>query len=353
VSKALSGRHLAEFLTVVIGWPLYLLTYSLVAARNLLYNKNKLKTVRAPAPVVSVGNITFGGTGKTPLIVWLLERLTKRGLRVGYVSRGYSRSVKQDIYLAPGDLISLEQVGDEALEIHSRVPSVYMAIGDSKSDIVSGWSAAKSLDLILVDDGFQHRRLQRDIDIVLLDLSVPWSDYWLFPLGRSREPISSLNRAKYVIATKAETAHPDTAYQLESRGIINEKTPRAEYQVLFAEEQSSIMNKKVLLVSGIGNPTQFEQSVKNAQIKVVYHKIFKDHYRYGVDSGSEIKRLLRLHGADMAITTEKDWAKLKDFCSEDLPISVARVQLAFVPPNFAETLINDVCSLIEQNPVSR
>ena len=203
--------------------PLTPLYRGAVAARLEAYRRGWLRSSRLPAPVISVGNLTFGGTGKTPTVIALVRDLVRRGRHPAVLTRGYGRTIAEPVVLiGPDPKVAVEVAGDEPLELAARLPGVPMVVDP---DRVRGGVEAltRGADILVLDDGFQHLRLERDLDLVLVDAGDPWGGGRMPPRGRLREPLSGLARAHAVLLTKVP-ADPEPMLT-EVRRVVAERAP--------------------------------------------------------------------------------------------------------------------------------
>jgi tetraacyldisaccharide 4'-kinase len=283
---------------------------AVVAARNALYDHGVLRQQRLRRPVVSVGNISVGGAGKTPFVIMLAGLLRQRGLRVDVLSRGYGRKTSGVLVVDDGGTPT--QFGDEPLLIARRLPDVPVIVGESRYQ--AGLEAERCFesDVHLLDDAFQHRGLARDFDIVLLsrrDL-----DDRLLPVGRLREPLSSLTRADAVVWSE-----PGDIPSLP----VSIPLWRVRRQ-LELPPQSPL---KPFVLCAIAGPQRFLCDLESAGVHVAGHHSFRDHHAY---TEADIRGLCReagRAGADGFLTTEKDAVKL-DALRAKLPnLAVARLSL--------------------------
>ncbi|MFQ5817671.1 MAG: tetraacyldisaccharide 4'-kinase, partial [Terriglobia bacterium] len=181
------------------GWlrtllsPLAFLYAQFMRTRAVLYARGTLRARRLPAKVISVGNLTVGGTGKTPLVLWLAQRLQARGLKVAVLSRGYGRLTQEARIFADGSP-RVEEAGDEAVLLARRLVGVLLGIGGDRFAVGLHLAEKHHPDVFLLDDGFQHLRVARDLDIVVLDASDPFGGGYVLPAGRLREPVRALAR---------------------------------------------------------------------------------------------------------------------------------------------------------------
>jgi tetraacyldisaccharide 4'-kinase len=324
-----------------------------VALRNTLYDRGALAVHKLARPVVSVGNISVGGSGKTPFVIALGELLKSREIECDVLSRGYGRESKETAIVDPGG--SPDQYGDEPLLI-ARKLQVPVIVGDDRYQ--AGLLAEKNFNskLHLLDDAFQHRRLHRDFDVVILAASD--LDGTLLPVGRLREPVSSLRRADAVVSDLGESEAVEAASLWRSRWAAAsrealeklhevEQTQSAPLRVLPAEmwrvKRSVYLEevpKKPLAFCGIAKPHQFFGQLRELGVELLDAISFPDHHRY---SETDIKRLLRIKeetGADAFVTTEKDAINLGALESRLQPLRIAQLRLVLQEPEqLLETLL--------------
>ncbi len=291
----------------------------LIILRNLLYDRGLLPVRRMPRPVISVGNLSLGGTGKTPFTLYLIEQLRAQGYQVGYLSRGYKRQTigPQEVRLdVPHPAILY---GDEATQVKLRYPDLPTFVGENR------YKAGQQLvekypdtQIILLDDAFQHRRLHRDIDIVLIDLAKPaWKD-WLFPLGTLREPLRSYRRAHLLILNQKHITNKKQPMPMRRRPIA-----RFVYELqdiwqpaLEPQPVASLRHKPVFAFAGIAAPRSFHLAIQSIPAHIVDFWAFPDHYFYAerdlTKMQKEFRRLERRLGMKelILLTTEKDFARL-------------------------------------------
>jgi tetraacyldisaccharide 4'-kinase len=285
-----------------------------VAIRNASYDRGLFKTRKLSRPVVSVGNISVGGSGKTPFVIALGQLLKERGIAFDVLSRGYGRSSAGIAVVDPNG--GPEEFGDEPLLIARKLDAPVIVGADRYR---AGLLAEKTFDvkLHLLDDAFQHRRLHRDFDIVMLQSSD--LEDCLLPWGRLREPLSALRRADVAVSTP-ETAIPRAAsvqWHIRREVFLDLPCPRA---VAFC---------------GLGRPAQFFSHLRELSLDLAETVAFPDHHRY---SEANVERLLRLKsssGAGVFITTEKDAVNLGPLAGRLQPIKVAQLRLILENPGLA------------------
>ncbi|MGB9082273.1 MAG: tetraacyldisaccharide 4'-kinase, partial [Desulfuromonadaceae bacterium] len=289
--------------------------------RARLYQRGILKTQRLPRPVISIGNVTVGGTGKTPVSAYIARLLLAQGYKVAVLSRGYGGSLEgQTCVVSDGATIMLSagECGDEPYLLASTVPGLMVVIGTDR--YAAGKTAMQQLapDIFLLDDGFQHLRLHRDLNILLLDFSQPFGNGWTLPAGILREPPAAAKRADLVIFTRApESAsiHRDMGGIpgcLSSHTIADLLPLGGHSPVPF----SHCLGHTVLAFAGIADPDSFFAELRRQGLNLVQTLSFPDHVVYNRERCDEIAEAVRASGADFMVTTEKDGVKLKGFSQD-------------------------------------
>jgi len=281
------------------------------ATRNHFYDSGTFKSRKLSRPVISVGNISVGGSGKTPFVILLGELLKERGIAFDVLSRGYGRETHGVLAVDPTG--SARDFGDEPLLIARRL-GCPVVVGESRYK--AGMFAERNYDsaIHILDDGFQHRSLARDFDIVLLSAEDMRDQ--LLPAGRLREPVSSLRRADaFVLTEELDPAHlpPGKFVWHARRSLAIAAAPRSP--VAFC---------------GIARPQKFVEQLRAADIQPVAQKFYRDHHRYSQSDVLDLKKLRNRCGAGGFITTEKDLINLGPYIAELAPITVARVEMELV-----------------------
>lgn len=317
------------------AWSLPLLTFlrateslygCAVAFRNARYDRAGPKA-ELPIPVISVGNLTVGGTGKTPFVVDLLKRLDRMGSSPAVVSRGYR---------AAGG-----QPNDEERLIRQSVPSAVCVAERHRAWGGEVARASFGADVIVLDDGFQHRQLARDLDIVLVDVTCPFGFDHLLPRGLLREPVESLRRADLVVLTRCDQASLAALARTEARvrKITGARTCllKCTHRVTSLEHLDrspvgdSLEGKRVVLFAGIARPSTFVTTVASLGVEVVGERWWPDHYHYRRRDVHALRRAGRFPPHDLLLTTEKDAVKLAELDGLDnTDIVVVKVAIDFV-----------------------
>jgi tetraacyldisaccharide 4'-kinase len=335
---------LLSFLSV-----LYRLVISL---RNGMFNRSIFKQEKLPCKVISVGNIIVGGTGKTPTVIILANFLKRNGYSPAILSRGYGGKTKAPVNIvSDGNHILMEHttVGDEPVLIAKYTEGIPVIAGSDRS--LTGKFAIKNLgaDILILDDAFQHRRLYRDVDIVLMNREKPFENGCLLPRGPLREPPESLQRAD-IILWKDKTMDgrfpqfqeqgidkflPVLSGYLKPKAII-----RGSAEDPFPLEH--VMGKNICAFAGIGSPESFGETIKSLGGKVVALLAFPDHYRYTSTDISDIRERASASGAEMIMTSEKDAIRLTAFPDFLKDTFILRVEMEILPSlETFETVILD------------
>lgn len=322
--KANNNRLLADVLRPISY------CYGLGAyARLITYSAGLASRRSAAVPVVSIGNITVGGTGKTPLTIDLAERLSSAGLKVAILSRGYGRKSKGLQVVADGSgspLLSVEEAGDEPYLIAQAVPEAVVIVCSSRLESAQLAVRQFGVQVIILDDGFQHIKLRRDFDVVLWDYNDIPDKAMLVPSGRLREPLSGLNRASDIVITKVPEGEEQTEVDRLS-AQLSQLAPKANiyccrfapaYLTGYAQagqlaqplKLSELAGKKVYSLCAIARPEGFAKVLAELGVVPVRQRQFSDHHWFSPAQMSEIEADFIDSGADLLVTTEKDLVRM-------------------------------------------
>ena len=282
-------------------WPLSVIYGWVVRAKNWMYDAGWLKAKRLKGAVISVGNLTTGGTGKTPMVLWLAQKFLAEGKSVAILSRGYKGSG------GTSDEIELmrRRLGDR----------VRFGVGPDRYASGAKLEAERRVDVFLLDDGFQHRQLARDLDILMLDGSRKLKNEWMLPSGALREPIAACRRADLLVVSRKHEQPPIETEDAQSHRIFYAQTQLVEFRRLGAgpadsKYGSTINRSPSFAFCGIGNPDAFFADLVSWRVELAGEKAFRDHHAY---SELDVDRLEveadKVAAADF-VTTEKDAANL-------------------------------------------
>ena len=287
-----------------------------IAVRNRLFDLGAFHSYKAAVPVVSIGNITMGGTGKTPLVDYVVKYYTERGLTPAILSRGYKRSTTGVQMVSDGRKILLEshEAGDECAMLAHDNPGTIVVVAEKRkegADFIARYFTGRLPDVIVLDDGFQHRQLYRDLDIVVVNSSAPFFNDRLIPAGRLREPLKNLDRADLVVLSKITDPEQAAMLQenLRSTGKLLVKTGiRPGKPLQFAGPDAPHPVKAVAL-AGIGQPQNFLESLRHSGIEVISKAFFSDHANFPTH---RLRSLVEeaLNNDLSIVTTKKDYYRL-------------------------------------------
>ncbi len=328
----------------------------IIGMRNALYDAGVLPARRLPCPVIAIGNLTVGGTGKTPIAAWVAAALRDAGRHVAVLSRGYGRRGGGTRLVSDGRtvLVDVDQAGDEPYLIARDTPGVVVAVGaDRFAAAALVRATAGAPDVIVLDDGFQHRRLHRDCDIVLVDGIDPWGNGRMLPRGPLREPVRALQRADAVVITRSTGAVPkDLAAALERHNprarvmhcrLESDRFLRADGDPV---DLAALRGFTAFVFSGIARPDRFEDEARRLGLRVVGSRRFADHHRYGAAELRETGEAARAAGAEILLTTEKDLVRILDPTPAGLPIHALRLRVVFGPGDDLKAWILDATAAV-------
>ena len=329
--------------------------YSKIAnARNTFYQKNIFKTISLEVPTFSVGNITVGGTGKTPLVAWLCEILAERGENVCVLTRGYGReNARRRVLVSDGKriLTDARQTGDEPLELAENLIGKAVIIADANRAAAGKWARGKfGVTAFVLDDAFQHRRVKRDLDIVCVDATNPFGNEKILPDGILRESLENLCRADVVIITRANLIEDLDELKVK----IEKLNPHCE--IFTAENKISALielgdknlkvqslnhKTRILAFCALGNPDNFFDQLRVENYNLVAAEKFPDHHFYVAKDVARLEDLCRKNRAEFLLTTAKDAVKLKDV-KFDIPCLVVKIESIFDNEKRLREIINAV-----------
>ena len=293
-----------------------------VRTRAALYRLGWLPSRRLPCRVVSVGNLTVGGTGKTPVVIALVEQLLARGRRVGVLSRGYRRQSRQtELLVSDGRtvLVGPSEAGDEPHLVATRCPRAIVAVGSDRYRLGRWVLERHPVDCFVLDDGFQHLGLHRDADLLLVDVSDPAGLQMLVPAGRLREPLSAASRATALLMTRADVGNwrdvaetIDIAMGRTTQPILGQFRSETLVHVATGEvrQAGTLAGQTVVAFSGIGSPASFRALLQRLGATIGGEMIFADHHDYRAVDLKAVRERARQSGADLIVTTEKDAGKI-------------------------------------------
>ena len=339
---------------------LYLLSLiygATVRMKIFLYRHGFLHLKSLPCKVISLGNITVGGTGKTPMAIWLAEFLTSEGIRVAILSRGYrgttSHTVNtvsdgRDVFSRPHD------VGDEPILMARRLKGVPVLTSQNRFRAGQHAISHFGAEILILDDGFQHMTLKRDMDFVLLDATNLLGNGYLLPRGPLREPVSHLKRAHAFILTRCDQAGNIEKITSTLSNTFPKipvfKSVHRPYKLCTLGEHTFLdvgvlSGSRILAFSGIANARAFMAMLKSIGLDVVQFKEYPDHYNYSRKELQHIQREALALNVEAIITTEKDVVRIEDRWSNKLPLSFLAINMEFVDEAFKNFLMKHLKQL--------
>lgn len=312
-----------------------------VRARAWMYENSWLEQRQLKAPVISVGNLTVGGTGKTPCVAWLANRLRAEGHAVAILSRGYKRASAGRVEVSDGQavLCDAQTAGDEPYLLAQACPGVRVVV-DQDRYAAGKWLAERAqVSVFLLDDGYQHLRLQRDLNLLLLDATESLAEAKLVPFGRLREPLTALRRADAVIVTRADQQFDQSALEDPIKNYTRAGTPVFYAQHTLtgvrrlpdgaSSDFAALAARPVAAFSGIARPEQFIRDLQKLRLQIMWQRDFPDHHRYTAADLAAINAAAMQAGAAALITTEKDAANLTPELIGKMALPLYTAQLAF------------------------
>ncbi|MDR0610475.1 MAG: tetraacyldisaccharide 4'-kinase [Planctomycetaceae bacterium] len=332
--------------------------FSLTRLRNFLYDSGVFPTHRLPIPIISVGNLTLGGTGKSPLVAWIGRFFLDQGIQPGMISRGYGQSSNG--------------VNDEFLELAFRLPSIPHRLNRNRVAAAQDFLNSQNIELLILDDAFQHRRIHRNLDIVLLDALEPFGYEHIFPRGMLRESITALRRADVVFLSRADWVDEPQRRKIRDRvmalspnilwgEIVHEpqslvSIPKREREMKTEMETqtktemktqmktqtntetkttietdiSAIRDKRILAFCGIGNPNAFHQTLENCGAHIIELVPFPDHHQFKTEDLDELEKIAKRENVDSILCTMKDFVKIERIASGSIPIQAVLINVRFL-----------------------
>jgi len=330
--------------------PLNRLYETIINARNSLYERGVFKSYSLGVLTVSIGNITVGGTGKTPLVAYVAELLAEAGEKVCILSRGYGReNPRKRVLVSDGEKITadVKNAGDEPFELARKLSGRAVVIADANRAAAGFWAREKfGITAFVLDDAFQHRRVRRDLDVVCVDATNPFGNGKTLPSGILRESLENLKRAGAVVITRANLAKDITFLKSQiskynpdcpifvSENRVFRLIDLEEFHAAKAQNSPAETNNehrttdKVLAFCALGNPDNFFEQLRAERFNVVAAHTFSDHHFYNQPDIKKLVEKAGQTGAEVLLTTAKDAVKLKNL-TIDLPCLVVESELVF------------------------
>ena len=321
---------LNKFILILLA-PLGVVYRFIIWVRNLFYDIGVFPSKKIPCKVISIGNITLGGTGKTPAVIALARYFQKQEISVAILSGGYGRKTKKTVLVTDGNEIQSDwqSVGDEAFLIAHSLKSIPVVV--DKNRVRGGNFLIKNYnpDIIILDDAFQHRRIKRDVDIVLLNCIETFENHRLIPFGNLREPLGQLKRADIIILSKTNLGDfPEDIHIEQFSKAPLHKAELESDNFLMDKDKTKIPvhnyhNKTCVMVTSVGSPDGVSKTVDKMNLTVATHLRFRDHHVYNQRDCNKINKALKEKNSDYILTTEKDIFKLCSIAGENNMLSLS------------------------------
>ena len=297
-----------------------------VAIRNWFFDFGFVRSEEVRVPVISVGNLSAGGSGKTPFVELLSKRLMLAGRKVAIISRGYRRESTGMLVVSNGAVQCAEasDAGDEPAQMAAKLTGVVVIVDERRARGAMYAIEKFNANVIILDDGFQHRSLKRNLDILVLPVAEVENPGWMLPAGNRREPIASIQRASLIVVSRCESIEQFRKTEAVVRrrtgnpiiGVMTKVSAFRRASSRFSIDIGGIRGKKAVAFSGIGNPDSFARTLNSVGLDVKANVVFPDHHVYRESELRNVKNLLVQTGADYCVTTEKDAARLSSPKSE-------------------------------------
>jgi tetraacyldisaccharide 4'-kinase len=343
-------QHEAHLWLRIAAFPLLVLSWGYGLGLNLRWALQEFRTrVSVACPVVSVGNMTVGGTGKTPIVTWVAEFLTRYGIKVAVVSHGYGEGEGGSFVLLKDQEPSVEiaaVAGDEAVLLSHILSGVPVASGRKKATVLLRTWRKLGPDIIIIDDGFQSISIRRDLDIVAVDATNPWGSGHLLPRGRLREKRENLSRADIVVVTRCNQCGDISGLLKEINTLTSAPVVKAEHVIRGVRKLDTRMQAElktlncasVYAFSAIANPASFERTLRDVGASLAGVSRFPDHHFFSAEDLAEVENEAVFTRAKFLVTTEKDAMRLPSAWTLNRGIPLLSVEISLHITEGRETL---------------
>jgi tetraacyldisaccharide 4'-kinase len=315
-------------------WGALAFPFSLLYRAGFAIDKGITQQIHVSARVVSVGNITVGGTGKTPLTIWLAEYFRNAGTKVGILSRGYGRQGKNMTIVSDGKTIHVDasQSGDEPMLMARRLGDIPLIVGKDRAEAAQYAINEFGCQTLILDDGFQHHRLQRDLDIVTLDATNPWGNGRLLPAGPLREPLKALGRAHAIVLTRSAGVDispiASRIWEFTNAPVLTSNHQPSDWVDVQSNTSrclDDLRGQRILAFSGIGNPSSFRGTLESLDLNITQYSIFQDHHWYTEKDITRLMAEAEQQHVDAVVTTEKDAVRIPRLSGASIPLFFLRI----------------------------
>ena len=333
---------------------------AVVGARNWLYERDALAVKKLPAAVISVGNLTIGGSGKTPLVAHIARHFLSQGRQVTVLSRGYGRVSSGASHLVVSDgrsiLAGVDESGDEPMELARQVPGLAVAVGANRYDAGMDLLRERGPQVFILDDGFQHRRLARNLDIVCIDAEESVETLRVLPAGRLREPFANLERAGALVWTRWREGSPSKSLESRvSRSLSYDRPIFRSVNSISALHQlgdpektlppETLRGQDVGVLAAIARPERLHRDVEACGARVVWSCSRRDHHAWQLDEVTKLLEQAQSSGAQAVVTTGKDAVKISTLGDTVVPLYQADLETRVLESEAFEVLLDTMPGL--------
>ena len=337
-----------KYIFIPFLWFISFLYGILICIRNQLFDLSWIQINSFNKPIISIGNITLGGTGKTPLVIYIAKILLKKNITPGIISRGYKRKSKGMVIVHNGKelLVDVMTSGDEPYLMAKTLKKVPIIVCKNRSLGIKKLLKNYSIDIIIMDDAFQHRKVKRNLDIITIAANEINANYKLLPLGKMREPLHNIQRSHLVVYTKTENKIPDIHSKLQPY-LFNDYTISTFEPLLMKYEskgyiESSAPNEPLFAFCGIADPQSFFKSITKLGINIKDKIIYRDHQNYNKTIINQLSQRIKNNNGKKVITTEKDLVKLPDSFIDFFEVYIIKINIIFKEDSLINDKINSI-----------
>jgi len=316
--------------------PLSWLYGLIIWIRNGLFNFGLFISVSFEIPIISVGNVTTGGTGKTPMVIYFAKLIESSGYKPGIVSRGYRRNSRGLVMVHDGNrfLTDVDSAGDEPYLMGKELNTVPIIVCKNRMAGIHELQNNNSVDIVILDDAFQNRKIERNVDVIMISAYDKISDYHLLPWGKLREPLNNLKRANCVIFTKTNHCLNSDIYNILNPYQKKSFISGTMMPVLMKMDEkgyhkSSPVNEPIFAFCGIGNPNSFIQSINEVGLTIAGKRIFRDHQIYNPRILQKLSEQVQKRNCRAVVTTEKDMVKIPERFIQEFIFYVIKIDFVF------------------------
>ena len=324
--------------------------------RNRLFDIGFFKSKTFKTPIISIGNITTGGTGKTPMVIYLTKLLKKNNYKPGIVSRGYGRNSTGLIMVHDGNklLTDIDKAGDEPYLLGEKLNNIPIIVCENRIDGIQKLLENRLVDIIILDDAFQHRYIERDLDIVLISSNDKIGDYHLLPWGKLREPLYVLKRAQCIIYSKTKQFQNPSQHEIINPNIITSPITNIIQPIIMKMGETGYkkvfsVDEPVFAFCGIGDSNSFVQTANELGLKIIGTHFFQDHQNYNTKILQRLSIQIQNSKCKAVITTEKDKVKIPESFMKKFIFYVIKIDVVFENDSVVLDLIKPLFSQSSKN----